>query len=155
MTIAGGAGVPESGGDGPSGGINPDVSSGGIDPDVAQRVIAAALAQPGGGVTVITQLANLPGTRFVQARPGKMFRRAEPAAVQIDDQQFAAEDNSTRLQARHVVRDVVLQTTEYGAAEAARVVMQAVARLVEVEGQPAADALDVVIYGLAATTGLV
>lgn len=88
-----------------------------FDADRAAATIEAVLRQPQGAALVLDSLARIPGVTLLAGRPGGLFRRAEPARLQLGDWHFTALGDG--LQVRHVVRGVAVQTDTPAPREAA------------------------------------
>lgn len=121
----------------------------GLDRDRAARVLTAVLQQPGGALSVISQLGTVPGCVFSSATGGGVFRRSTPARLGIGDWAFVAVDpHGVHLEARHVVKGVELQHTTVGPVEAGSRLAEAAFAAAADGGPEAGPILQSVLYGL-------
>jgi hypothetical protein len=118
--------------------------------DQAASVLTAALAGPG-AESVLASFAGVPGAVFVAPRTGGFLRRAEPARLDVGQWRFVASD---RLQASHVVRDVVLKTSVVSAGEGGRLLAGALLGAAREAGPAALAEVQSVLYGMAVVHGL-
>jgi hypothetical protein len=121
-----------------------------LSPAQAAEAVAAALSRPG-IESVLAGFADVPGAVFVPSRPGGLFRRAEPARLELRQWRFVA---GPRLLVSHVVRDVVLKTSEVGPAEGGRLLADAVLTAAGEAGPAASAEVQGLLYGLAVVYGL-
>ena len=123
--------------------------------DDAVGVLTAAFSQPGGAQTVLGSLGEVSGLDYQAATSGRLFRSGTPAALTVGDWAFvAAEPNGVRVQVRHVVRGVPLQTASVGPAEAGRKLASELFRAVAEQGAQASLELQSALYGIAVVVGL-
>lgn len=122
----------------------------------AAVVLAAALAQPG-AESLLAGFADVSGVRFRPGRPGGLLRRAEPACLDVGQWRFTAGSGGgagVRLRASHVVRDVVLKTSDVGPEEGGRLLADAILTAAAEAGPSAYGELQSQLYGLAVVYGL-
>jgi hypothetical protein len=123
--------------------------------DDAAGVLTAAFSQPGGAQTVLGSLGEVSGLDYKPATAGRMFRSGTPATLSVGDWAFVASDRSgVRVQVRHVVRGVPLQTALVGPAEAGRKLAAEAFRAVTEQGAQASIELQSALYGIAVVVGL-
>jgi hypothetical protein len=117
-------------------------------------VLAAALAQPGAD-SLLAGFADVPGVVFRPGRAGGLLRRAEPGRLEAGQWRFSIDARAgSRLRASHVVRDVVLRTSDVGAAEGGRLLADAVLTAAGEAGPSAYAEVQSLLYGLAVVYGL-
>lgn len=125
-----------------------------FDVDRAAAALAAALQQPGGGTMVLGALGAVATLSFAPEQPARLLRRRIPAALLVGDWEFAAVDPAgIRLEIRHTVRGVILQTETAGPAEAGRRLAEAVLAAATDAGPDAVLQTQSALYGIAAVGG--
>ena len=121
----------------------------------AAAVLAAALAQPGVG-SLLAGFAEVPGVVFRPGRSGGLLRRAVPTSLEVGQWRFVADPGTgARLRVSHVVRDVVLKTSDVGPAEGGRLLAGAVLAAASEAGPSARLEVQSMLYGLAVVYGVV
>ncbi len=121
----------------------------------AAQILAGALAQPGGALSVFTQLGTVPTIGFAPPDRSGMFRRTTPARLAVGDWEFVAvEPAGVRIEVRHVVKGVPLQRTLTGPMDAGPQLAAEVFAAAGSGGPEVAMVLQSVLYGLAAVSGL-
>lgn len=121
----------------------------------ASEVLSAALGRPGGGSMVLAALGDVTTLQYSPAREGGLFRAAQPAQLLVGDWGFAAtEPSGVRLEVRHVVRGVALQSTVAGPDEAAGRLAAALVQVADQYGSQVQMEVASALYGIAAVVGL-
>jgi hypothetical protein len=117
----------------------------------AATLLAAALTRTG-SPAVLALLGSVPGTRYTEPTPGRLFRKAEPARLGVGDWTFTAADRG-QLEVEHVVRGIALNRRLLPPAAAAESLADAIAQHAAVGGPDVVDAVEGVLYGLAQVGG--
>lgn len=120
----------------------------------AERILAAALAQPAGSELVFEALRKVPGVEFDPGRERGRFRAATQPALRVGDWTFSPVKQGTALEAGHTVRGVVLSRTTVAATDAAARLAPAVLEAARQHGEEAQEYAQSVFGALGELLGL-
>lgn len=120
----------------------------------AERILAAALAQPAGAELVFGALGKVPGVEYEPGREGKRFRAATRPALRVGDWTFSPAERGTALEAGHTVRGVVLSRSTVAAPDAAAKLAPAVLEAARQQGDEAQEYAQSVLGALGELLGL-
>lgn len=124
------------------------------DAQAAAGILTAVLAEPGGSLTVLTQLGTVPAFTYREGRPGRLFRAAVPDTLVIGEWEFdVALPPATLVPARHVVKGIAVQNTELTPHVAGQVLATAGFVRAAEYGTESLQRLESVVYGLSAIAG--
>ncbi len=120
----------------------------------AERILAAALAQPAGTELVFGALGRIPGVEYEPGRAGGLFRAATQPALRVGDWTFSPVQQGTALETGHTVRGVVLSRATVAASDAAAKLAPAVLELARQQGEEAEEHAQSVLGALGELLGL-
>jgi len=120
----------------------------------AERILAAALAQPAGAELVFGALREIPGVEFEPGREGGRFRSATRPVLRVGDWTFSPIKQGTALEAGHTVRGVVLSRSTVAAPDAAAKLAPAILEAARQQGDEAQEYAQSVFGALGELLGL-